>query len=199
MQNFEGKKFGYLKVLSEVERIIYTWKTHTKKQRQMLVECVCGKQYRIKLKYLTSGKSKSCGCKSLELSNKDKNWKESALKWYYGRYKSGAKTRNIPFEITFRDFCEIVINSCSYCGKKDNLGEKYINSLKLQQKYANNKKIAAIDPQLYGCGVDRINSKLGYTKTNIVSCCSRCNLGKLDLSKEQFLNWIKEVYEFNFS
>ena len=40
------------------------------------------------------------------------------------------------------------------------------------------------------------NSELGYIKSNCVPCCYICNRAKNILSREDFLNWIKRVYNY---
>ena len=47
-------------------------------------------------------------------------------------------------------------------------------------------------------GIDRIDSNIGYTKENSVSCCKFCNTAKSTMSRDEFLKWIKKVYEYNF-
>ena len=42
--------------------------------------------------------------------------------------------------------------------------------------------------------VDRIDSSKGYTLTNTQSICKRCNTAKWDLTEEDFLNHIANIY-----
>ena len=44
-------------------------------------------------------------------------------------------------------------------------------------------------------GVDRVDSDLGYYPSNIVPCCSTCNLMKKDLSRDMFLEHAKRIVE----
>lgn len=48
-----------------------------------------------------------------------------------------------------------------------------------------------------GGGVDRVNSKLGYTIENSVSCCGKCNMMKYTSSVEDFINHVKKIYRYN--
>ena len=48
-----------------------------------------------------------------------------------------------------------------------------------------------------GHGIDRIDSSKGYTKTNTVPCCTKCNMMKHTYSQDDFLSHIKKIYEFN--
>jgi hypothetical protein len=76
----------------------------------------------------------------------------------YTKYKSGAKQRNLSFELSKDEFASFWQKPCSYCG-----GE-----------------ISTI-------GIDRIDSNKGYIKSNCRACCSICNKIKLDHNIE-FIN-----------
>jgi hypothetical protein len=81
-------------------------------------------------------------------------------------YKYGAGTRRLCFELTLERFLAIIGQPCFYCGEP---------------------------PQPYN-GVDRVNNNDGYTSQNSVSCCARCNRCKSTQTEEEFLNWVKRVY-----
>lgn len=53
-----GDKFGQLSVVREVEPI--KWRKY--KKRMVLCRCVCGHEIIVRLEYLKSGHTKSCGC-----------------------------------------------------------------------------------------------------------------------------------------
>ena len=42
-------------------------------------------------------------------------------------------------------------------------------------------------------GIDRIDSCIGYTKSNCVSCCEICNKAKRNLTIKEFTDWIKKL------
>lgn len=50
------------------------------------------------------------------------------------------------------------------------------------------------DVLLYN-GIDRVDSSLGYTVDNVVPCCKLCNQAKNNLSKQEFVDWVKRVYD----
>lgn len=80
--------------------------------------------------------------------------------------KNSALHRKINFDLTFEDFMTLWQKPCSYCGVS-------ITSI----------------------GIDRLDSLKDYTISNCVPCCLRCNTAKMDLTKEEFIDWIKRVYE----
>lgn len=43
--------------------------------------------------------------------------------------------------------------------------------------------------------IDRVDSKCGYTPDNIVLCCEVVNRMKIELSVDNFLNWIATIYQ----
>lgn len=45
-------------------------------------------------------------------------------------------------------------------------------------------------------GLDRINSKKGYTVENVVPCCQRCNRAKNDMSIDKFINHINDIHHY---
>lgn len=72
------------------------------------------------------------------------------MTYRYNRYKRDAITREIDFDLSKEEF-EIFWNKpCSYCGS-----------------------------EIETIGLDRVNSRLGYSVDNIVSCCKSCNYMKL--------------------
>jgi hypothetical protein len=71
------------------------------------------------------------------------------LKGRFANLKKAAKSRGIPNSLTIAEYESLIFNKpCFYC-----------------------------DGQLplYGYGVDRKNSAVGYEPSNIVPCCKRCN------------------------
>ena len=78
--------------------------------------------------------------------------------------KNNAKSRNFKFNLN-EDYISVLLNSnCYYCNIPN----------------AN--------------GIDRINSSIGYIKSNTVSCCSICNIMKNKFDKQVFLNKIESIY-----
>lgn len=120
-----------------------------------------------------------CGHEHVKLYNKT-NWlahkgcvkctasfDDPKLNHHKNAYKSGAKARNLEWNLSDEQFLNLVTQDCIYCGHS--------------QKYN---------------GIDRIDSSKGYSIDNCVPCCSWCNTMKLNHSTEEFLNHINKIYNF---
>lgn len=175
MNNVVGKIFGRLKVLSLEKRV----KHHTYYRCQ----CKCGKIKVVRFSSLWNHLTKSCGC--LQKDKAIKTCKSRKLPFsvcptntLFGLYKSGARKRNLTFDLSKEDFEYLIKQNCHYCGSKP------------QTKYASyhNKK----DFIIYN-GIDRVDNFVGYVKNNCVSCCEFCNASKSNYTKEEFLNKIKMI------
>lgn len=81
------------------------------------------------------------------------------IKGRYNRSKAAAKKRGKSFELTLSEYEAVILNAiCTYC----------------EGPLPNTKG-----------GLDRIDSTLGYTVSNVVPCCRRCNVMLGDLPKEE--------------
>lgn len=81
-------------------------------------------------------------------------------------YKVSAIKRKILWELTFIEFESFWQVPCYYCG-------------------------SAIDT----IGIDRKDNKLGYSINNCVSCCSKCNRMKMNLTINQFYSQINKIWK----
>ena len=98
----------------------------------------------------------------IKLNKKDKDVNNPLIR--YSHYKSGAKKRNIDFNLTEQEFYSFWKKSCTYCGD-----------------------------EIETIGLDRINSGKGYSMDNIVPCCSTCNWMKIDKPTDEWLSHIKKI------
>jgi hypothetical protein len=107
-----------------------------------------------------------------ERYNKDKGKKRKILTKVYSqtlngklcRYKTDAKRRGLSFDLTKDEFSSFWQVPCTYCGSE----------------------VATI-------GIDRIDSSIGYSIDNCVSCCTMCNYMKLDYSMDEWLDKMKQI------
>lgn len=88
----------------------------------------------------------------------------------FSYYIKSAKKRNITWDTLFtRDICEKLFKGkCYYCG----------------MEYIENE---------YRLGIDRVNNNIGYTITNCVSCCEKCNFMKRAHPEETFLYIVEHI------
>ena len=95
--------------------------------------------------------------------------------------------------------------------KKDldfDIDEDFINNLLIEQNYKCKYSgqildISSVGSQdtkmnIYGLSIDRIDSKKGYTKDNVVLVASIVNTMKNELTEADFLAFIKTLYDYNF-
>jgi hypothetical protein len=83
------------------------------------------------------------------------------------KYRSGAKRRNLKFEITKAEFSLFEGEPCFYCG-----GEVLPISL------------------------DRVDNDKGYEVDNVVSCCHICNSFKHVFDDKLFLDHVEKIYKY---
>jgi len=109
--------------------------------------------------------------------NLNANRHDRRMKYLYNRTANGkyrvmkghAKLYNVPLTISLEEFKELISKPCYYCGGK--LPEA-------------------------GSGVDRINSKLGYTIKNVKPCCWVCNRAKGTFTQDEFHKWVKQIHKY---
>jgi hypothetical protein len=95
------------------------------------------------------------------------------------RYKFAvrmAKKRNLSFILSFEEFKKLIILPCYYCG------------VSLQREA--------------GGGLDRINNdiSIGYTLSNVVPCCGRCNKARgTFFTSEEFKVMVTALLEYRKS
>ena len=92
------------------------------------------------------------------------------LKGRFDKWRSGAKHRGITFKLTLKDIQEIPM-ICYYTGET-----------------------LAFKPNEWNtASLDRIDSTKGYTKENVVLCCSDINFMKQKMTYEQFIRTCRKI------
>ncbi len=175
VKDLTGQRFGRWTVL-EIQRI----KKNNKSRVFWLCRCDCGNEKVVAGRTLNSGHSQSCGClhkESLSKANTLENG-VAAFNKVYKAYKRGAKDRGLIFELTKEKFKEITKMDCYYCGDApSNVG----------------KSLSITDNYIYN-GIDRLDNNVGYVIGNVVPCCKKCNMMKLNYSLEAFKDKIIKIY-----
>lgn len=132
----------------------------------MIVHCSYSDFHKGKVSHPIEGKSK-------------KNIYDRISDRLYNAYKHSAEIRNIDLELTKEDFRNMIFEPCFYCGHKGD------------NNYSHQKHLGILHN-----GIDRINSSIGYTKNNIVTCCKRCNFSKRDLSYQDWINYLNRISSY---
>jgi hypothetical protein len=162
--------------------------------------CDCGEVCIRNMRAVYRNQSKSCGCLLKEWhdspqgkENQKRSSKIGAEKMklpagissfnkIFTVYKSGAKKRNLKFELTENQFKKLIDSNCFYC------------NICPQQKNFDKKRNGNYTYN----GIDRVDNKKGYLIDNCVSCCGKCNEMKMGETQEFFLQKIKMIYEVHF-
>lgn len=177
-----GKKYNMLTVLRFVRKT-------NRNTPYYLCKCDCGEEKVLRIDYVVSGATKSCGCLRGEtigdyiINYKRLPLEQAAIKSMYKGYGASAERRGIPFELTKELFAELIKQNCHYCGSEPSPSKT---------------KVRKSDPDaVFECnGVDRIDSSAGYTPCNSVACCPLCNKMKSALSISDFLDHVSKINYF---
>lgn len=95
--------------------------------------------------------------------------KEKVLRRKVQKIRSSAKERGLEFSLEESFVIEVIQNNCFYCGRppKNTLSN----------------------------GLDRQNSAVGYIMGNVVACCKVCNMGKNELTVQEYIEHCARVLE----
>jgi len=174
--NLLGKKFGML----FVEAISPT--RNNRKELYWICKCDCGISKRIRGCHISPGTMDNCGCqtkirRSLRMR---KPLHETFVTTLYNAYKDSAKSRNLEFSLTKKDFEAMLFQRCYYCNV---------------DPYAIHVRtfIDGTSDSLAWNGLDRIDSLKGYTRENCVTCCKLCNVAKSNMSIQEFTIWVTRL------
>jgi hypothetical protein len=82
------------------------------------------------------------------------------------RLKQTAKRREIRWSLTKLETVKLLRRKCAYCGSDKRMG------------------------------IDRINSNFGYERKNVQPCCVTCNQMKNNLSHEDFIKHVGDIWYY---
>lgn len=166
----KGQKFGRLTTLCDVGG----------DKRGRLWECLCGCGKTVIVSAGNLKGTKSCGCLRRELVSERFSLPkgEANLNYIIRRYKVNAKSRNIEFLLTRKQFIKLIQKNCWYCGIKPCVSADHLDC---NGKFAHN-------------GIDRVDNEKGYTVDNCVTCCGTCNRMKNTHTQRDFLAKIELIH-----
>lgn len=133
--------------------------------------CDCGTVRDVIGRSLRQGRSKSCGCIQALAPGR------SAFNSEYTQCRKGALRRGLRFDLTMKQFEELVTQPCAYCGDppQDKLRMKQI---------------------IKAHGIDRVFNKDGYYPLNCLPCCKVCNRAKCAMDYFEFVKWLRRVASY---
>lgn len=186
MKDLTNKRFNRLTCIKPVGR---------SKSRLVIWECRCdcGNVKNISSEKLRHG-TKSCGC--LKLENLKNNGGRDSKRWrgcgdlslsIFGRLKAGAKIRGYPFEVNIEYLWNLYLNQNKKCAISNRDMYLPVHSRPNDNKPPNENSWMA--------SLDRINNNLGYIEGNVRWVCKELNYMKYTMTDEEFLEWIKVIYE----
>lgn len=172
--NLSGKKVNRLLVLEPVPRTV-----NNRTKYKCL--CDCGKEIIVEGSKITNGHTKSCGClkKERDFGRFKLPFGEAARNNIIGSYKSNAKNKGYEFKLTSEEMIEIFQMNCFYCGSEP---KNVYSRPKMNGHFIHN-------------GIDRKDNNIGYIIENVVPCCTQCNYTKHTFDYDDFIIWIKKVYD----
>lgn len=172
-----GQKFGRLLVIREdglTRSGNYKW----------LCLCDCGTEKSIPADHLRRRFQPvvSCGCYRYDMVREvhSPDPDSVAFRLLYGTYRKRALKFGRDITLTDEDFRRITSMDCHYCGSPPAM-VIYNKSKSGSYKYNS---------------VDRIDSNLGYTIENSLPACHTCNMMKMAMGYDEFLEAVRRVYDW---
>ena len=98
-----------------------------------------------------------------------KGWTCKKHRRFFEAFKNtreGAKKRGYSFTLTHKDFLQVWMKPCIYCGD---------------------------EPEQYG--IDRVDNSRGYEPDNIVPCCLSCNKAKSKHTTEEWMARMERILD----
>ena len=175
------QKFGKLTVLADFKA---RNKKNNRPYRKLFCKCDCGQECFCNKEKVLNGSKRSCGCLQKEnhktFGNRQRlGYGVASANERYTAYKAGARRRNLEFNLTKEQFFDIVTKPCIYCGTDKS------QIYRRDDKRRNGAFIYT--------GIDRYDTKKGYTVENCVPCCTKCNRIKLDMEAGEMLEQLKKI------
>jgi hypothetical protein len=169
-------KFGKLKPINYYKNTNYKvprwfWKCR----------CDCGNSCEVSHSDLINKKRVSCGCALIGPGNKRWCGYKEISGNYWSQVRIGASKRNLAFDISIEYAWQLFINQNRKCALTDlELTFASDKPIKLRKQYAN-------------ASLDRIDSQIGYIKSNIQWVHKDINVMKMGMLEEDFILYCKLV------
>lgn len=175
-----GKRYGYLTIIKFITA-----------KNMWECTCICGKVVYRQGAALLKYKEPNCGCRKSDYALLPNQLAHKRA--IIADYKRHAIDRNLEFNLTEEQAITFFDKNCYYCNTPPSNTKTVKPSQKLRAKYK------CTVTTFYYNGIDRVDSKLGYSLDNCVSCCYICNSSKSSLELKVWKDWIKKVYQKMFN
>lgn len=173
-EDITGKVFGKLTVDGYV-------RSERSRRKKLFCRCICSCQDKtvtlVDRSKLISGETSSCGCVNTERVYLPRY--VAGLRRVIGTYKKSARDRGIEWNLSDSEAESLLNLPCHYCGEMPK--PRVIRDIKNRTEYTLG-------------GIDRVDNSKGYTSTNTVPCCSRCNYAKRNYSYGDFMQMVISIY-----
>lgn len=170
-----GKTYGHLLVESFAGAIKEKKGTYYKHYKMWNCLCQrCGNKTVVNGASLRGGETRSCGC----LKKLPKG--EGAFNSMFRNVKRGARLKGHEWMLSDEFVKKISKMNCFYCG--------------IEPKQIVHRKGKYNGEFLYN-GIDRVDNSIDYIESNVVPCCKQCNFSKRNLTQQDFLDWVTQIYE----
>jgi len=172
-KDLTNMRFGQLTILAYVPHYNKT------KERGVswLTRCDCGRETVVFGRILVDPKRPKTCCNVCARASKSRKRRlpESLAGWreYFSKTKRDSHKKQRAFDLSFEEFRRVASLNCAYCGAAPCLMYHHTEVVRN--------------------GIDRVDSKLGYTSTNVVACCKICNRMKMELDCQTWLEHVRKI------
>ena len=168
--DISGQRFGRLTAIREDGR-------SNKSSVIWFCICDCGESRLVSRCTLESGHTRSCGCLRSDLLIEVWSTRMPPYQHILNRARDGAIKRGFEFDLSLEFYQSLVGKDCHYC------------SLPLLWNARRKDKQKGRSAH----NLDRKDSSLGYTESNVVPCCGTCNWIKSDVVSYDEMIWIGQA------
>ena len=119
------------------------------------------------------------GCSNKKAENSHRGWHRGIRVSWFNKFKTGAETRGILWNLTLDDVADIMDRQEGRCA---------LTGWDIEFPEVGN-------PQKAPASIDRINSSLGYTKENSQLLTRQVNMMKQSYAQDEFIKVCKAVAE----
>ncbi len=175
LEDFTGQRFGDLVAVSPTEHYRGSFRMWT-------FQCQCGQMVeRVPADVrAVVNRGHKASCPTCRQPSRLLEGDSAVIHRILTEYRNGARIRSLEFALNDNDIRTLVTGNCFYCGMPPS--RKFQRGPKSHILLVN--------------GIDRMNNRVGYVLSNVVSCCWECNRTKRDAPFDEWMNWLNRIVEY---